>query len=419
MRVRRFVPFVAGIAAGLALGLMAGEAHADDNASVGVMDRPRPDYDAKGIDVGGGFRLKPAVDVNVSYDDNVFRTETPTASDTFATLRGGFDLRSNWGRHELAFSAQIVRQQYFSHQEANETDWNVGASGRLDLAHRTTASAEASYAVLHEPRSSPDEPGGALNATRYSVLHADASLVHDPGIVAFSEGGSFDRYVYEPTKLIGGGTFDNADRNHDAYQGWGKVAYQPSPNLAVFLRGSYGGQTYDHKLDRNGFDREQQSFHADAGTDVHLTHLLEGEVFVGYVNDRFHAPLQSVTGIDYGAALHWFATNLLTVHFTASRLFDDTTLDGASISDDQSLGLSADYELLRNLIIQSHVSFLDSRFVGITRNDTTWEAGIGAKWLIDRYISAGAGYTFSHRSSSAPGQNYNDNLATAGLHFQL
>jgi len=114
MRGRRFVPFLAGIAAGFALALISGEAHADDNQAVGVMDRARPDYDAKGIDVGGGFRLKPAFDVNVSYDDNVFRTEVPTASDTFVTLCGGFDLRSDWGRHELAFSARIVRRQYIN-----------------------------------------------------------------------------------------------------------------------------------------------------------------------------------------------------------------------------------------------------------------------------------------------------------------
>ena len=402
----------------LILAALTAAARADDTTSVGVMDRLRPEYDAKGIDVGG-FVLKPALDVNVNYDDNVFRTEKPTASDVFVTLRGGFDLRSNWGRHEIDVSASIVREQYDNHQEANETDWNVGASGRLDLAQHTTVSAEASYSDLHEPRSSPDEPGGALNATEYSVLHADGALVHDPGIVALSEGGSFDRFVYAPTKLIGGGTFNNSDRNHDAYQGWFKAAYQPSPDYSVFLRGSYGGQTYDQKLDRNGFDREQQSFHGDAGADVHLTHLLEGEVFAGYVNDRFHAPLESVAGVDYGAALHWYATGLLTVHFTASRLFDDTTLDGASISDDQALGLGADYELLRNLLVQTHVNFLDSRFVGITRNDTIWEADFGVKWLINRYMSADALYTWSHRASSAAGQGYNDNLATAGIHFQL
>ncbi len=42
---------------------------------VGVMDRARPAYDAKGIPLGG-FRLFPSLDVVGTYDDNVFRLPT-------------------------------------------------------------------------------------------------------------------------------------------------------------------------------------------------------------------------------------------------------------------------------------------------------------------------------------------------------
>src|ERR1700712_320465 len=40
---------------------------------IGVMQRPRPEYDAKGIPLGA-FRMFPSLDVNATYDDNVFRT---------------------------------------------------------------------------------------------------------------------------------------------------------------------------------------------------------------------------------------------------------------------------------------------------------------------------------------------------------
>ncbi len=39
---------------------------------VGVMDRARPDYDPKGLPLGG-FRLRPALDIGVTATDNVFR----------------------------------------------------------------------------------------------------------------------------------------------------------------------------------------------------------------------------------------------------------------------------------------------------------------------------------------------------------
>src|SRR5271154_4394762 len=87
--------------------LAAAPARADGTAPSAsddsVMNRQRPDYDAPGIPVGG-FVLKPALDVGVSADSNVFRSPAPVDGDVFYVLRGGFDLRSNWGRHELDLS---------------------------------------------------------------------------------------------------------------------------------------------------------------------------------------------------------------------------------------------------------------------------------------------------------------------------
>ena len=150
-----------------------------------------------------------------------------------------------------------------------------------------------------------------------------------------------------------------------------------------------------------------------------LTHLLQGEIFVGFASQSFKAPYRDVNAVDYGAKLHWYATSLMTVHLTASRLFHDTTIAGASATDDQFASLAVDYELLRNLILQAHVDFTDSRFVGTAREDKLFETGLTAKYLINRYLSADAGYAYQHRDSTAAGQGFTDNLIRAGLHFQL
>ena len=43
----------------------------DVQQDVGVLDRLRPAYDAKGIPIGG-FRLFPQLEVSSAYDDNVY-----------------------------------------------------------------------------------------------------------------------------------------------------------------------------------------------------------------------------------------------------------------------------------------------------------------------------------------------------------
>jgi hypothetical protein len=415
MRVGVFTGLILALACGLVVGASL-PAFAQE--ALGVMDRNRPEYDAKGLPLGG-FRLRPALDVGVNTDDNVFRTETGAESDIYYTISPSLDLKSQWSRHSFELTAGLTRYQYSRHGSENRTDWNVGAKGRLDVLRGAIIDGATSYRVLHEPRYSPDEPGGAARPTEYSLYQADASATYQPNRFGLSAGAHFDRYEYRPTPLVGGGLFNNHDRDQDQYSAFVKASYEMAPGYAVFLRGSYDRHNFDQKLDRYGFDRDSRAYHADAGVNFFATHLLQGEFFAGFVNESFEAPFKNINAFDYGAALHWYATPLMTFHLTASRAFDDTTLAGASVSDDRSFGAAMDYELLRDLIVQTHVAYIDSRFENIAREDKILEAAFNVKYLINRYLSANAGYVFSRRNSSVPGQDFIDNSVMATLHFQL
>lgn len=390
-------------------------ARAGEGQPVGVMDRPRPDYDAKGLPVGG-FRLRPALDVGAAYDDNVYRTATAKKHDFFYTITPSFDLRSDWSRHLLELSGSFTRDQYNSRRSENRNDWYVAGNGRLDIDRDAALTANGSYNVQHEPRYSADQPGTAAEPTQYAILHGGSTLSYTPNRFGVELGGSYDRYDFDPTKLTGGGVFDNRDRDRDQYRGTAKASYEFAPGYALFLRGTYDARRFDTAA---GQARDSHGYRADAGATMFLTHLLQGEIFVGFVSQKFKAPFKSASAVDYGASLHWYATSLMTVHLSASRLFHDTTIAGASATDDQSVSLAVDYELLRNLILQAHVDLTDSRFLGTGRDDKLLETGFTAKYLINRYLSADAGYAYQRRSSSAAGQGFTDDLFQAGLHFQL
>lgn len=381
---------------------------------VGVMQRPRPDYDAKGIRIGS-FRLRPALDVGASSDDNVYRTATAKKSDVFITLNPGFSLTSDWSRHMLQITGNLKRYQYLSLGSEDRMDWFVGGNGRLDITRSAALELNGSYNTLHEPRYSPDQPGGAAEPTQYHALRGGGLMRYRPGRFAFEIGGTYTRYTYDPTRLVGGGVYSNTDRNRDQVSATAKAAYEFSPGYAMFLRGTYDERRYDTAV---GQTRNSKGYRAEAGAEMFLTHLLQGEIFVGFADQRFEA-YPHVKALDYGATLTWYATPLMTFHLTAARSFNDTTVTGASVSDDQSLGLSLDYELLRNLIIQAHGDATDSRYVGTPRVDKLFEAGLTAKYLLNRYIAADAGYAWQRRSSTAGGQGFTDNLFQAGLHFQL
>jgi hypothetical protein len=329
-------------------------------------------------------------------------------------------LRSNWGRHEFDLFGGVDTTQYADLSSEDSTNWNVGGNGRLDITRGSALRAGTTYAQLHEPRNSPNQSGYAARPTQYTDLRSNAALTYHPYHFGFEFGGSFDRVVYDPTQVIApGAPINNADRDEDLYNVYGKAGYEFSPGYAAFFKVNYNDRAFDQLLDRNHLNRASNGFEYTSGLDLMLSHLVRGEIFVGYLDQKFKAPLHNVSGFDFGVNLDWYATELFTVHLTASRMLVDTTLANASMLDTRQGGISFDWEVARNFIVQGNFGYTDMKFTGITRDDKIVDAGIGAKYLLNRYLSADVKYRYEERNTNAAGQDYKDNLVTVGLTLHL
>ena len=383
---------------------------------MGVMERARPDYDAKGLPLGG-FRLYPTLDLGVAGDTNVYRTDTDKSGDAYFTIAPNLDLKSDWSNNLVEVTAAVAHYRYADNEKESHTDWNVGGHGRLDILRGTTLDGEVDYVSAHEPRYSPDQPGNAAEPTHFSDLHAETSFTHDAGQLGFTFGAAFDRFDYDPTPLVGGGLLNNNDRDENKYSLKGRAFFELSEGYVFFVRGTYNSRAYDLRL--SGDNRNSHGYSMDGGLEFRLTDLVRGEAYAGYAEQDFHGPLPNVSGIDFGAKLTWYPDALYTVHLSAERRFTDTTIFGASVSDDRIVSLGVDYELLRDLILQGGVSYTDSRFAGALRNDTVWGASLRGEYLINRNMRATLGYEFSNRASSVPFQDFRDHTISASLKLAL
>ncbi|MEI9989858.1 MAG: outer membrane beta-barrel protein [Rhizomicrobium sp.] len=383
----------------------------------GVMTRHRPEYDAKGIPLGA-FRLYPMLDASANYDDNVFKRPA-ASSDWYFEEAPSFRLMSQWGRHFLEVYGGVDNYNYSSFSHLNLTDWSVGSDGRLDISRAADLSANVSYGEYHESLSSANTVGFQASPNRYNKAHADSTARYQPNRLGFSAGASFDRYDWLNTPRVGGGILFNSDRNEDVFQGFAKVNYDFSPGYTGFVRALYNSRQFDQFLDRTGAHRSSNGYRFDAGLTVQLTHLLSGEAYLGYLTQDFALPLKNISGLDYGVNLDWFATPVLTVHLTGSHEVSDVTLGGVSASDDRLVKLSADYEFRRNIILQGYASYTQSSLIGSSRTDDYPGAGVGAKYLINRYMSATINYNFSKRSSNFSGVDYTDNEIAVGLSLHI
>ena len=367
----------------------------------------------------GGFRLYPSLDVSANYDDNVYRTDTATMDDWFIKETPGLKLQSDWLRHQLDVYASLSALQYTSLTHESHVDWNLGGDGRLDILQGLDFSVTGQYTALHESRTSPDQPGLAKSPTEFEMGQAHAALEYHPYHFGFTLGGNYTRFDYSPTKLIGLPDLDNHDRDRDEFVGYVKGAYEFSPGYAVYVQGNLRDVGYDLTLDRSGLNRSNHGYSIDVGLDMLVTEVINGQVFAGYMAERYHAGLPDVTGLGYGANLTWTPTAFWAVHLTASRTPNATTLDGASAEDDQLARLGVDYLITPTLTVLSHVQYLDSDYHGSLRDDTYTEAGIGLNYAMNEYLNVKVEYDYQTRSSSLADQGFTDNALLAGVNLHI
>jgi hypothetical protein len=384
---------------------------------MGVMDRAKPEYDAAGVPLGG-FTLYPSLAVDATADDNIFRGPNGV-NDAIWTISPRLDLRSNWENNALQLFGQLDHYAYQNHDTETRTNWMLGGAGRLDFGPGSFLNNETSYFDTHEARTSPDLSLLALSPTRYRRVHSDGGVTGQFSLFTLSADVNYDRFDFDSTQLVGGGLIDNHDRDRNAYQFTGKVAYELAPDQLLFAQATYDRRDFDLLLDRNGFDRNSDGYRIDFGASMMLTPLIRGTAYAGLLQQNYAAPLRDVSTMDFNVKIDWFATELLTAHLVASRTIDDTTISGASSADVRRIGGSVDYELLRPLVLRPHIDYYDTKFNGVIRDDKILSAGLEASYLLTGNLAAYAGYDYQQRTTNAAGRGYTDNLVTFGLRAQL
>jgi len=404
-----------GAATAGAIAALAGVAYAN---TMPVMERPRPDYDAKGVPLGA-FRAFPTLDTALLISDNVFETTNATKSDVKLQVSPAIKIVSEWSQHLVEIYGRLSADRYADYSSENVTDWEVGAKGRLDIQRGSAAFAEISDGVGHEGRSSPNSPGNIAELVTYSLFHAGASISAQPNHLRMLLGLDHNRYSYDATRLNGGGFLNNGDRDRDEFRVRGRVSLEVSEGYLGFVEAVFDTRDFDRTLDRTGVNRDSHGLNINVGMEFALVEFLQGEAFIGHLERQFETPLRDFSGFNYGATLKWSATPLTTVRFDAARVLNDTTVAGASVASDRSIGIGIDHELRRNVIIQASLARIDSDFIGIPREDESIEGRLGAIYLIDRNLSANAGYERLERESNVAGEDFSEDRFNVGLRVQF
>ena len=378
-----------------------------DSRGTTVLGRERPELNPAGLRISG-FILSPSIGVGTTFNDNIFSTQSGKKSDVVTTVSPELLFASDWNQHSLRFSGEGIVSRYANNDIEDHETFDLKADGRLGVYRDMSVTGALGYQLGSEERGSVDEAGG-LTPTEFTIGTFAGDIFYKWNRLSARTGGRYQANDFDDV-ATNSGSINNDDRDRDEYVLDTRLGYEIQSEYEAFIQLIWTLVDYESTLDDNGLNRDSEGYEIRVGTRIDLTGLLFGDVFVGQVNrDYDDATLETVSKVVGGIDLTWNITPLTTIQGGFSRLISETTLATASGSILTKSHVSVDHELLRNLILSAGSSLSTADFEGSIREDDNFSAGVGAKYLLNRYFSVLLNYDHSKRDSNASGADYTSN----------
>jgi hypothetical protein len=385
-----------------------------------VSERFQPEYDPIGFRLGS-FLFNPSIDVGELWNSNILGSQDFEQSDFITRVQPAVSLASDWDTNSVSLIAQGDIQRYARYSSEDVDNMLVRGDGRLDIERGQTLSLDASYQIAHEARYSPESlfaagsAGAGLYArypTEYSLSTGQVTYVYAPRRLGFELQASVNDYQYTNEPTLNGGLAIQGDLSRTEYSISPKVTYEVSPDFEVFGEG--WGNFREYKAPDatpQHYQRSSSGYAVAAGTKLDLDRIITGEIYIGYQDQEYDDHrLAPNSGVYIGGSVLWNVTRLTSLKFAVSRSIQETNIAGSSGYWDTLITVSADHELLRNLILSAQAGYELQNYQGIDLNNSLLTAQLGGRWKFTRGYSLGVNAGIQRRWSNAAFGNFTQAL---------
>jgi hypothetical protein len=377
-------------------------------------------YEPLGLRVGS-FIVKPAIELSGGYDSNPER-DSPARGGATLVVAPELRARSDWSRHE--FRADIVGR-YLTYPGFTATpsvdrpflDSKVAA--RIDVTRRTRIDLEGRFLLSTDNPNSPDLPANLAELPITMTGGVTAGVAHRFNRFELGVSGSFDRTIYDKSKLTNGTFVNNDDRNYDQYGVQLRGSYELVPGVKPFVQVSADRRVYDLSVDAGGVNRGSDGNEVRVGSTFELTKQLVGSASIGYAERRYEDPsLRNIDGLVADGSLVWTATPLTTVTFTARSRIGETTLTDVSGVLQRDFGAQVDHSFRRWLIGSLKFGYGLDDYVGSPRVDERYVLAGIVTYKLSRNVQLKGEVQRQWLNSNAPGASYVADIFLLGLRLQ-
>jgi hypothetical protein len=371
-------------------------------ALISILGKSRPDYDPNGIHLGT-LIVNPNIDLDETFTSNVYATPFNEKSDFYTTVSPTIGVRTDWERNSLGALISGEYTHFARYSTEDVGNFNGTVDGRLDILQGVTASATGGFQVLHEPRGSANDVNGKT-PTEYHLTNFTFGYVKENAIIGIKLDGAINHYDYFNVATTAGAPIIETDRNRTEYEIGGRVSYELERDYRAFIRVSGNVRDYDQKFDTGGFQRSSVGYQIDAGAALSITGKIDGEVYLGYIQQDFDDPrLGNAGGLGFGSDILWNITDLTSIRFSASRTIEETIVAQASSFIQTAVSLGVEHELLRNVLVSANLTYTNQDYQDFGRNDDIYGVTLTGKYLITRNLATTLNIGYTKKVSNAIG----------------
>ncbi|MGH6844447.1 MAG: outer membrane beta-barrel protein [Methylocella sp.] len=442
------------------LGLAArADVRADDGAAVpqssvalGTAGGPNPDL---GMPIAG-WLVFPTFFAGGVFNDNIFNTATHRSSAFGLRLLPSFEALNDTGIYQTTVYGTLDAQIYPgavasgsrlasspSMTSANNIQGRAGFSNIYKPMEELTFDVIFDYSRqigLFGPGFWAGGPsifvpnaivptGLPQYSNQWTGLVSVENKITDRSFVALR--GSIQGLIYQnPANspfnfaLPGGGAPLSAQQNGVIYTVSVRAGYWVVPAFYMFVEpaGAF------HNFQNFRSDTDGYSIVSGIGSDQ--IGLLRGEIYSGYQRQSsVYGLFEPVSSPDFGARLYYYPTPYITITTAVDETLGAATPSVSTVAAISTVGsgtrtfqakLQGDYGLSPYWTASLRGGYGETSYAGLSRIDTAWTAGAGARYTFWRNVALTFDYQFMRTDTNAGnglGSN-TQNLVTAGITYR-
>ena len=385
---------------------------------VGVLERPRPELQPHGFQLGG-ISAFPSLVVGSTYDSNIYATAANPLGDLLFNQHPALNLSSGPGLTSFRFSAYGDFVEYLNNSQLSNVNGGASLGIQGDLAPTLLLESQTGVVYGHQDPSTFSASvvnGPVPYLPEYTQFLQTLSAAREVGALGASLSGSFRRSTYQDV-FVNGALLNQSQFNGNTYSVSPRVSYVISPPTRLYLQATYERNAYDSG--NNDFT----TYTGVLGSEFEFRRLVRGNVYGGFSNWAYDlSAMGAFRSFTYGVDVVWYPTEILTAKISGKQYFSNsaasTATTNASLVNTKALQGQLDYEAGYQVILSAVAAYQNDNYQSASRNDNTIKIGVTARYMVNSSASIDLLYLYTTRQSSQVGFSYDRHQVGLALKVQ-